>query len=185
MASRSVGAWAMASMIVAAAGCGGGGPAKQMDPEEFVDWLGEVFGGGGGGGGDDDDTPEEIGDSPLDTTFDNVREAFALYDCTNAACHSSVSAGGLFLGVKPGETEDEATRTLVYQSLMEGGLIEQAGNGEVVDLEVPEASTILTKATGLDRFGNSVPHAGGALWTQADDAYLLVLAWIEAGAPMD
>ena len=49
--------------------------------------------------------------------------------------------------------------------------------GRRVDRFRPEASLLLTKATG------SVPHAGGMKLTPGSAAYRTLLAWIKAGAP--
>ncbi len=130
---------------------------------------GAAFGGGGGGGGGDAGVqPQDVLD--FQVFRDQVLPVLATAGggCGNGdGCHQE-RAGGFYFRQDYAGDEEEITR--IWDRL----------SSRAVNVEDPEASTLLTKPLG----GNGVNHAGGKAWNTTNDAgYATIAAWIRAASP--
>ena len=87
--------------------------------------------------------------------------------CNMGACHAKAGGGqnGFQLSMLGFEPPQD------YESLV------KEGHGRRLFLPAPEQSLLLKKATG------QTPHGGGTRFAQNSDSYLLLLKWINQGAP--
>ncbi len=98
--------------------------------------------------------------------------------CNGASCHGGVKGrGGLKLSAGALHPKDD------HEWIVKGGAY-QVLSAEVkgpriprINLEKPEESLILRKATG------AAPHGGGRRFTTASADYAAILSWIRKGAP--
>lgn len=112
---------------------------------------------GGGGGGSTQIVSFETDVAPLLST-----------SCASSGCHDTTSLqGNLDLSLDPRIADD------VFVSIDSANLL---------DLETPDASKLLTQATNTDDLD---PHTGGAVIDTDSDPYKTVLSWIEDGALND
>ena len=116
-------------------------------------------------GGDDDD-------DDIDATFaTGAFVALRSENCALAGCHiPSGPQGGLALPDAAGTL----TVAAAHAALLAGGL-----TGPAVSTASPNTSLILTKGS------NTVTHTGLEQWTDGDETYQIVLAWITSGAQMN
>lgn len=88
--------------------------------------------------------------------------------CNQGACHGNLNGkGGLLLSLR-GQSAADDLRALVREH-----------GGRRIDMECPDESLLLQKATGR------TPHQGGVRFQKSDSEYSLIRAWIAAGCPAD
>ncbi|MCA9030318.1 MAG: Ig-like domain-containing protein, partial [Planctomycetaceae bacterium] len=96
----------------------------------------------------------------------DIQPVLSRHGCNSGGCHGKASGqNGFKLSLFGFDTEFDY-----------GALVHEA-RGRRIDLAAPERSLLLTKSIG------SVPHGGGKRIETGSDAYAMMLAWIQNGAP--
>ncbi|MCA9044040.1 MAG: DUF1549 domain-containing protein, partial [Planctomycetaceae bacterium] len=96
----------------------------------------------------------------------DIQPLLSRHGCNSGGCHGKASGqNGFKLSLFGFDTEFDY-----------GALVHEA-RGRRIDLAAPERSLLLTKSIG------SVPHGGGKRIETGSDAYEMMLAWIQNGAP--
>jgi len=108
-----------------------------------------------------------LAEQPISFVKD-VMPVFTKAGCNTGGCHGSSRGKDGFrlslFGYDPDGDHFRLTRETIARR---------------INLEVPEESLVLEKAT------NRVPHTGGERFKAGTDFYNVILAWLKAGAPKD
>ena len=98
----------------------------------------------------------------------DVMPVLMRYGCNSGDCHGAARGkDGFMLSLFGYDPEGDYYRLL------------EEHPGRRINIAVPEQSLMLQKAVG------AVPHTGGKLFSPQDEAYRIVLDWINAGAQRD